>query len=90
MIRYRLSVNICQSNKNILLKIKRFLNFGNIVKNKSQWKENVIIYYLQFTHARARWFLNKILPYCQTQHKLKQLKKALRLDKKFVKPRKGV
>ena len=81
---HKLRVDIHQKDKRILNKIKKFINF----KAKLQLHKQSQVWRLSFGCAKARWFANKILPYCNHPGKIKQIKTALRLDKKFVKPRK--
>ena len=83
--KYKLVAQLAQSNKNILLKIKDFLKVSNIWKGRKTLAGSQM-YHLTLQSAKARWFLNKILPYCQHPCKIKQIKKALQLDKKYVKP----
>ena len=86
---YRLSMIIVQKQKEILNKIKRFIKCGSIIrtfKNDQFGKRHCYQFMLQC--AKARWFLNKILPYCRSKYKINQILKALTLDKKYVNIRK--
>lgn len=75
---YVLKLTIGQNNKEILLKIKKFIKSGSIYKMKN-------CHILCLGSLAARKFLNKILPYCNHPDKIKQIKIALKQDRKYVK-----
>ena len=80
--RPNLTVTICQKSRIILDKINKFIHSGTVYYGNAATS-----YRLCLSSAQARWFLNKILLYCHCPIKIKQLKKALKLDKKYIKPR---
>ena len=74
---YRLQVGITQNEKFILNEIKNFVGFGKIYKHGNGFQYN-------FTNNNARKFLCKILSYCHSKYKMKQIKKALLIDKNNI------
>lgn len=79
---WRLHADISQQEKQILILISRFIGYGKLYYSKTNnvWSWRV-------ENRQARNFLTKILPYCNASHKIKQIKKSLALDKKYVNPR---
>ena len=82
----RLSANITQKNSIILKEIKNFLGYGCLYQFKGRFSKDKC-YRLGFSAAQARHFLVNMSYYSQHPDKQKQIKKALALDKKHVRPR---
>lgn len=78
----QLKVTLRQKDKDILEYVRRKVGYGSVC---TDYKCKGI-YGWYCSSARARWFLKLILPYLKTKHKRKQTIKALRLDRKYIKP----
>jgi hypothetical protein len=75
---------VSQKDPRVLRLIQKTVGRGNIAKNNGSWGK---VYHWRLNCADARWFLNKIKPLMRAPKKIKQLIKALALDKKHVGPR---
>lgn len=74
-----LRVNIAQKDKTPLEKIRRLFGFGAIHRHSTS-----NVYYLYFSATSSRIFLNSIKSYIVSKYKIKQLNRALKLDKKHI------
>lgn len=66
--------------------IRRIVGYGNIAKNSEAGINHITMWRWGCTDKKARHFLTKLLPYMRSRLKIKQVKKALAEDKKYVNP----
>jgi len=86
--RYILAAEISQKEKSFIENVTKMIGFGRVevVKYNKGFNEKEPIKMFKWkSNARAaRMFLNTILPFVKSKRRVKQIKKALNLDKRYV------